>query len=72
MKKVYRVLCEVVDNGCTIERYNTYVFANGEEEAERVAVQYWNDKSWNTIASPCFVECICEEAFDVIGTERVY
>ena len=45
MKKVYRVLCEV-DNGYTIERYNTYVFANGEEEAERVALQYWNDKKY--------------------------
>ena len=71
MKKVYRVLCEV-DNGCTIERYSTYVFANGEEEAERVAVQYWNDKDWNTIASPCYVECICEETFNVIGVEKVY
>ena len=46
--------------------------ANEEDEAERVAVQYWNDKSWNTIASPCYVECIYEETFDVIGTERVY
>ena len=71
MKKVFRVRCEV-DSGYTVEHYDTYVFAYSEEEAAEVAVKYWNDKNWETVAHSYYVECICEEAFEVIGTERVY
>ena len=71
MKKVFRVLCEV-NNGCVIEKYNTYVFAYLESEAEEIACRYWEDMDLNTCANVLEVECIYNEKIEVIGTERVY
>ena len=71
MKKVFRVLCEV-DNGCTIEKYNTYIFAYLDLEAEEIACRYWEDMSPNNCVNALEVECIYNENIEVIGVERVY
>ena len=71
MKKVFRVLCKV-DNGCTIEKYNTYVFAYLDLEAEEIACRYWEDISPSVCAYAIEVECICNRMISVIGAERVY
>lgn len=71
MKKIYRVLCKV-DNGCTIEKYNTYVFAYLDLEAEEIACRYWEDTSPEVCAHAIEVECIYNEKIEVIGIERVY
>ena len=71
MKKVYRVRCEV-DNSCTIEKYDTYVFAHEVDDAERAACQYWEDRSRYNYARAIAVECLYEGEVVVIGAERVY
>ena len=71
MKKVWRVRCEV-DDSLTIEKYDTYVFAHEVDEAERIACQYWEDRSRYNCARVVDIECLYEEEVLVIGTERVY
>ena len=71
MKKVYRVLCEV-SNLRSVEKYDTYVFANDEKEARNLAVHYWNSIAEYIDTFVKEVELICEDEFDVIGAERVY
>ena len=71
MKKVYRVLCEV-DSGWTIDSYNTYVFAYNENEATKIAEQYWRNKGYDFSASIVEVELIYDSEVKVIGVERVY
>ena len=71
MKKIYRVLCKV-DNGCTIGKYNTYVFAYLDLEAEEIACRYWEDMSSDICVHALEVECIYSDKIEVIGVERVY
>jgi len=71
MKKVFRVLCKV-DNGFTVEKYNTYIFAYLDLEAEEIACRYWESISPNICAHALEVECIYSEKIEVIGVERVY
>ena len=71
MKKVFRVICEV-DNGCTIEKYATYVFGFNEDEAKNVAAVYWEDISPNNCVCVLEIELICENEIEVIGVEKVY
>ena len=71
MKKVFRVLCEV-DNGLVVEKYNTYIFAYLDLEAEEIACRYWEGISPNICAHALEVECIFSEKIEVIGVERVY
>lgn len=71
MKKVFRVLCEV-DNGYTVEKYDTYAFGFNEDEARNAAVTYWENMSPSICVCTLEIELVYEKEVKVIGVERVY
>lgn len=54
--KLYSVKC-IVDNGCTKEKWEAFVFADCRNTARYIATTYFEKQSMETIA----YDAVCEE-----------
>ena len=71
---LFCVTC-MVDNGCTHERHEMYVFAFTGAQARRTALQHWNEQydTVATIETTKIIPHLAEDAFtgNIICTKRV-
>lgn len=66
---LFCVTC-MVDNGCTYERHEAYVFAVTGAQAKRAVLHYWNSQ-YDTIATVETTRIVHIPTGNVICTKRI-
>lgn len=68
-RALFCVTC-MVDNGCTHERHETYLFAFTNSQAKYNALNYWNQQ-YDTTAKIESVRTVNDSIGNIICTKRI-